>query len=162
MIKTIKMIFLVILFFSMSTLSALAIEKGGNVPNIFGKTLNGKLFLLYSAKKTPRLITFFSIICKPCKKELPEMAKLEKKYPKVAFVSVHADDYSNKKVKTFVDKLSDAPETIVCSSKAVKREYGFRGFPYSVMVDENGVVIDQFIGYNHANMQRLEKLLATY
>lgn len=162
MVKFIKLIFLAIIFFCMSSPTVIAIEKGEKAPNIFGKKLKGELFLLYSEKKAPRLITFFSILCKPCKKELPEMAKLEQKYPKVAFVSVHADDHNLEEVNTFVSGLVCAPENIVCTSKAVKRDYGFWGFPFSVMLDENGVVIEQFIGYSHANMQRLEKRLATY
>ena len=60
----------------------MAVVVGEAAPNIFGRTLDNNLFRL-SDITNPVVVNFFWVECKPCVKEMPELAKLEKSYPNV-------------------------------------------------------------------------------
>ena len=150
--------FLVLLFCFASVASAL--KTGEKTPDILGRKLGGGLFRLSAEKGKPLVLNFFSTSCKPCWEEMPELAALEKKYPAVKVVSVHAEDRDVAAVAVFVSKLSAAPATVVCGSAMVKKDFGIYGFPHTVVVDGKGMVLAQFRGYTPDNMTQLEKVMA--
>lgn len=150
-----------LIFFSMVILSppVFALKIRDSVPDIFGKTLSGHLFRLQAELGRPKVLNFFSTSCTPCKRELPELAVFEKKYPHVDVIAVHASSGSRETVRRFVDDLSAAPTVVVCGSSAVKDDFGFRGFPHTILVGGDGTVLAQFVGYSPDNMKRMERLL---
>lgn len=139
--------------------SGFALKNGDSVPDIFGKTLSGHLFRLQAELGRPKLLNFFSTSCAPCKKELPELAGFEKRYPNVDVIAVHASNTTREKVARFVESLAAAPKVVVCGSSAVKDDFGFLGFPHTILVGPDGTVLEQFVGYTPFNMQRMETRL---
>ena len=124
-----------------------ALTTGDSVPNIFGRTLNGKLFRL-SEVNGPMLLNFFSYTCLPCRKELPELAHLEQEYPDIRFIIVHVDEAEKEDIQAFVDALPSAPKTIVAASPMVKDSFGIKGLPYTVLVNSERLIQKRIIGFD--------------
>ena len=124
-----------------------AIRIGDDAPDILGRMTNKKLFKLSSYSGQIRLVNFFSVHCKPCKKELPELSLLEKEFPDIVMIAVHIGDQSIEKVNQFLSDLSGSPKRVVCSSMAVKTNYGFLGFPHTVIIDKHDRIHQIIPGY---------------
>lgn len=129
---------------------------GEPAPNLIGRNLDGKLYRLNSDEKKPKVINFFSVTCKPCKVEMPELAGLAKKYPGVKFISVNTDEISQEKVGEFVKSLSGAPSTIVLTGGQIKEVYMYTGLPHTVVMDGNNIIKMNLPGYE-GNVKRLEE-----
>lgn len=136
------------------------LKAGSAAPNIYGRKMDNSPFTLSSEAAGPKVISFFWVKCIPCKKELPEMAAMEKKYPNVKFIAVHADAGYAKELPAFLREIGAAPSTVVVADKAVAASYAFTAFPHTVVIDANNKVRLVLSGYDEANMARLEGFVA--
>src|SRR5487761_2537710 len=84
-------------------------QVGKLVPNLIGRTLDDKPYLLRKDIGTPKVVNLFAVTCKPCRVEMPELAKYEKRFKGVKFIAVHALDENPANVEKFVKSLADAP-----------------------------------------------------
>ena len=134
-------------------------EVGQPSPNLIGRTLNDTPYRLKSDKGSPKVINFFSVTCKPCRQEMPELAKLEKQYAGVKFISVHTQEAQPEAVEKFVKALPSAPSTIVLTSGGVQETFHYLGLPHTIVLDSNNVVLMNLVGYTPDNMRRLSKAL---
>ena len=134
-------------------------QIGKRVPNLIGRTLDDKPYLLNNDKGTPKVINFFWVNCKPCRVELPELAKLEKRFKNVKFISVHAEDENPAIVVKFVKSLSGAPSNIVLTEGGLNQSFNYLGLPHTIVLDSNNIVLMNLVGYTSENMQELEKKL---
>ena len=134
-------------------------QVGKRSPNLIGRTLNDKPYLLNNDKGTPKVINFFWVNCKPCRVEMPELAKLEKRFKDVKFISVHAEDENPAIVAKFVKSLSGAPSNIVLTEGGLNESFNYLGLPHTIVLDSNNIVLMNLVGYTSENMQELEKKL---
>jgi len=130
---------------------------GTPAPNIVGRTVVGSMFIMAKQKAGPKVINFFWVKCIPCKKELPEMARMEKEYPKVQFVAVHADSNPESEVAAFLAALPAHPATIVLAGRKMMALYNFTGFPHTVVLDSNNVITHVISGFTEDNMAKVEQ-----
>ena len=151
-----RLLFSIILFLSLFE-PAMAVTVGEPAPNIFGRTLDDKLFRLSDIKNSV-VVNFFWVECKPCVKEMPELAKLERLYPDVQVISVHVGDEDKTTVSSFINKLSAYPKTIVVASPRVKDSYQIRALPHTVVIKEGKIVVI-IEGFNEKGMTRLQQTL---
>ncbi len=140
--------------------SAEGLMLGSAAPNIFGRKMDDSPFTLSGEGAGPKVISFFWVKCVPCKKELPEMAAMEKKYPHVKFIAVHADAGYAKELPEFLREIGAFPSTIVVADNKVAASYSFKAFPHTVLVDTNNKVRLVLSGYDEGNMVRLEGFVA--
>jgi len=124
-------------------------------PNILGRTMDDKYYRLKQDTGKPKVINFFWVSCIPCKKEMPELAKLEKQFKGVKFISVHTEDEKAETVVKFVKSLSGAPSNIVMTSGGVKEAFKYNGLPHTMILDGDNVVLMNLSGYTPENMRRL-------
>jgi len=125
-----------------------ALTVGDTVPEIYGITINDDNFILSMYNGKLRLINFFSTNCKPCEKELPDLALLENEMPDIMIIAICVGNLNKTNVRKFIKKLSKAPKLVVCSGDFVKNDYGFHGLPHSVIIDKQGRVLKIIPGYN--------------
>lgn len=147
-----------------SALSGWAAEKNGPeigqpAPNLIGRTLDEKSYRLKSDKGMPKVINFFSVTCKPCRQEMPELAQLEKEYPGIKFISVHTQEEKPETVASFVKSLPGAPSIIVLTSGGLQETFNYMGLPHTLVLDSNNIVLMNLSGYTPDNTQRLIKEL---
>ncbi|HLP97297.1 MAG TPA: TlpA disulfide reductase family protein [Sideroxyarcus sp.] len=134
-------------------------EIGKPSPNLIGRTLDDKSYRLKGDQGAPKVINFFWVGCKPCRLEMPELAKLEKQYAGIKFISVHTQDELPESVEKFVKSLSGAPSTIVLTSGGVQETFNYMGLPHTIVLDSNNVVLLSLSGYTPDNMKLLNTTL---
>ena len=140
----------------------IAMEKGDNPPDIYGYTLDNEYFRL-SSLLAPMVVSFFSVTCLPCRYELPELAKLENRYPNISFVAVHVDytDISMNDIKAFINSLKGSPARIISSGSIVMDDYDIKALPYTVVLDKEGYIHSTQHGYKkNETIEELEMLLS--
>ena len=147
---------------------ASATELGEPAPNIIGKFLggerNGEWFRLNRAPAQPTLVNFFWVDCLPCAEELPELAQLERQFPRVRFLAVHAEDDDAEAISQYLAKLPAHPRNILQGSSRLQKVYAESGYdflplPYTVLVNSQGLLTYRSTGYNAATIQRLTAAL---
>lgn len=134
-------------------------EKGQPSPNLIGRTLDDQSYRLKSDKGRPKVINFFWVQCKPCKLEMPELAKMEKQHPGVKFIAVHTQEEKPEAVVKFIQSLPSAPSNIVLTSGGVQESFQYAGLPHTLLLDAENIVLLSLSGYTPANMQRLEQAI---
>ena len=155
-----KFIWAALLLASPAAMSAtIGPEVGQPAPNLVGHTLDDQIYRLKSDKGSPKVINFFWVSCKPCRQEMPELAKLEKQYAGVKFISVHTQPDNPENVAKFVKSLSGAPSNIVLTSGGLQDTFHYLGLPHTIVLDSDNVVLMNLVGYTPDNMRRLGKVL---
>lgn len=132
---------------------------GTEAPKLIARSLDDKLYLLSRDKDRPKVMNFFWVQCVPCKTEMPELAKLEKAYPKVEFISVHASSESAEDVAKFIQDLPEAPSHIVVTQSAARDSFNVKGLPHTIIMNQNNIVQANLVGYTAKNMIVLKKML---
>ena len=139
-------------------------EVGKIVPPLDGRTLSGDLYLLRKDVGRPKVINFFWVECHPCSEEMPEMARLEKRFSGVKFISVHtslnAASVEEVKVAEFIKKLKAAPSNIVLSTnRELGSIFNIQALPHTMVLDGNNKVLINITGYNADTIKALESTL---
>lgn len=132
---------------------------GAEAPKLIARSLEDKLYLLSHDKESPKVMNFFWVQCVPCKAEMPELAKLEKAYPKVEFISVHASSESMEEVSKFIQGLPAAPSRIVVTQSAARDAFNVKGLPHTIIMSQKNIVLGNLVGYTPQNMAALKKML---
>ena len=150
-------------FFIFNLLICISIGWTGtnHLPNIKFKDLKNKrqaLSQYYS--DGPILINIWNLACEPCKKEMKELDKLNKKYGAQGFevVSINIDNTrSMSKVKSYVNSQKYS-FTVLSDPKAeFFRKMGGKVMPFVIIADSTGEIINRHVGYNPGDEIRLEK-----
>lgn len=128
-------------------------------PTIMGRTMEDRLYRLANDTDRPKVISFFWTQCGHCKQELPELAKMEKKYTKVKFIAVHTKDEPPETVKKFLRSLSASPSTVILTTGSIQEEFLYKGLPHTVVLDAENTVLANFSGYTPQNMKQLNILV---
>ena len=157
-----------LLLFCLLASNAASVELGERVPNIIGRVLggeqDGEWFRLNRVPPRPTLVNFFWVNCIPCAEELPELARLERQFPSVRFLAVHAEDDDASAIRAYLAKLPAHPSNILQGSSRLQEVYSetadeFLPLPYTVLIDSQGFLTYRSTGYNAATIQRLTQAL---
>ena len=135
-----KKIFMILtMIFSLTSLSAM--DGKNTAPNFEATTLTGKKVTLEQFKgKKVVWLTFWATWCPYCKKEIPALKEIQKKYgDKVEILAINIG------VRDSVEKAQDyafehdLPYDIIFSND-ITTLYGVRGTPTQVVIDINGKI----------------------
>ena len=111
------------------------------------------------------LINFWATWCKPCEDEMPAMQRLNPALRPDGFellaVSVDKDAPV---VAAFRDRMALSFPILLDPDEAVSRLYQTAGYPESLLVDREGIVIERYVGPREwdreAYVARIRALLA--
>lgn len=92
------------------------------------------------------LLDFWATWCPPCRKELPEVAKLYASYRDKGLVVLGISQEGGGTVKHFFRKQGFAFPTLDDPGGRVSREYGANAIPDVVVIDSDGVVRAHYVG----------------
>ncbi len=140
-------------------------KKGDRALNFFLQTYNPvksghkRVFLdkLVGKKvKEPKkllLLSFFNIDCKPCRKELPFLEKLHKRYKDAGLqvLVINCDSKANKveqMIEYVVEEQAFSFPVLKDRFQALQRRYGVGSFPTMYIIDSQGLIVDVRVGYN--------------
>lgn len=145
-------------------LPAVAAEmQQGQAPPFAARDIDGNRFdLAEQMEQGPVAITFWATWCKPCRKELPELAKLQRRYAGAGFavVAVSGDSpVDAAKIRPYV-KSARFPFVVVHDVDGeVRRRFEVEAFPTTFLVDRAGNVVHRQVGYRRGDEAILERAL---
>jgi cytochrome c biogenesis protein CcmG, thiol:disulfide interchange protein DsbE len=158
--------FFALLLFTAFIGAAKAQDK--TLPNVMVETLDGKKVKLSELENDgkPIYISFWALWCVNCIKELNTVTDMYADWQKetgVKIVALSIDDERNKqKVKPFVSGKGWDYEILLDPNSDVKRAMNINQIPYSMIIDGNGKVVWEHIGYSPGDenevLEQLKKL----
>ena len=124
-----------------------------SLPSVNVKTLEGNQFNFKNIdnNNNPIIISFWATWCKPCTKELNNIAEVYEDWQdetNVKLVAVSIDDRrSQSKVSPYVNSSGWEYEIYIDSNSDLKRAMGVSTVPHTFLLDKNKQIIWQHRGY---------------
>ena len=141
---------LISLLLLVSTISFAQIK---NLPNVDVKKIDGSSFNFKNIDNNgdPIVISFWATWCKPCTKELNNIAEVYEDWQdetNVKLVAVSIDDRrSQSKVAAYVNSSGWEYEIYIDPNSDLKRAMGVSTVPHTFLLDKNKQIIWQHRGY---------------
>ncbi len=149
---------LVLMSITFSSVQAASIDKPA--PDFTLKSLSGKNIKLSEQAGNVVMLNFWASWCGPCRKEMPLMDDLYKKYKKLGFVILGVNvEQELKLAKSF---LADTPvdfPILFDASNQVSKAYDVIAMPTTVMIDRNGKVRYIHKGYKAGDEKKYKKMV---
>jgi thiol-disulfide isomerase/thioredoxin len=93
------------------------------------------------------ILNFWATWCAPCKKEMPSLEKLSKKYPEILIYPINLEKPNKDKAKKFFTDLEISKLNIYFDPKfSLVKLFNMRGVPTSILIDKNGKEFGRVIG----------------
>jgi len=106
----------------------------------------------------PLIINFWFSTCEPCRREMPVLAAAYRQYgDSIRFVGVNMND-SATVARTFAKKYGVTYELFTEPSGALVTELGIATAPFTIFINSDGHIVDQFAGELTASI--LDELIA--
>lgn len=131
---------------------ALAVGVGDVPPDYLGKSADKAKIYLSESNGKIRIITFWATWCPPCLKELPVLNAVQKKggADRIQVIAVNINDRQID-FRRALRKLKDYEiDFVFDNKKSVADKYDVEGIPHMLIVDVDGRVAFQHVGYNES------------
>lgn len=150
------------LLFSGTTAQA-APRPGQPAPAFKAFAISGQPVSLESLRGSVVILDFWATWCPPCRESIPFLSELHRKYAKqgLQIVGMSVDEAGERHVKSFAAE-KNIPYQIVMASTKVQADYGVRALPVLFVLDKNGVVVEQMLGFSANHGRVLENLVKKY
>ena len=116
--------------------SVITMDK--DAPPISLSKVDGGEFSLGDTQAKVIIINFWATWCKVCKKEMPSLDALDKKYDDIAVVMVAGD--SHKRVKKYLADKDYGFTVIIDQYGTAMKDYGVVAFPHTFIIKKGRVV----------------------
>lgn len=151
--------------FSLIVLSGMS--QKNEVPSVMLKDIQGNYFSSeeFSNDGKPYIINFWATWCSPCKRELNTIADLYDDWVDetgVKIIAISIDDSrTSRNVKPYVNASGWDFEVYLDENGDFKRAMNVASPPYTFLVDGDGKIVYEHIGYSPGDEDELyEKLLS--
>jgi len=144
--------------FAFSPVYASTLDKPA--PDFTLKSLGGKNLKLSEYAGNVVMLNFWASWCGPCRKEMPLLNDLHKKYESLGFVILGVNvEQELKLAKSFLkDTPVDFP-ILFDSSNQVSQAYEVIAMPTTIMIDRNGNVRYLHKGYKAGDERKYRKMV---
>lgn len=155
-------IFLITAFlFAALPLSAdAAARRGQPVPEFRQFAVTGLPISSEGLKGSVVIIDFWATWCPHCKQALPFLNGLQQRYGKqgLQVVGMSVDELPAQDIRTYAaERKLEYP--MVMAPRSLQQEFGVRALPVLFVVNRNGVVVEQMLGFSEAHARSLENLI---
>jgi thiol-disulfide isomerase/thioredoxin len=123
------------------------------------KDITGKKYNIKELAGKVIVINFWFINCPPCRREIPELNDLVKRYANdtsVVFIAIALDSRSD--LKTFL-KENPYNYNIIDDGSSLAGKYGVTAFPTHVILDKQGIVRFHTSGFGWTTMHWINKII---
>ena len=103
------------------------------------------------------LLNFGASWCPPCREEIPDFIKVQKKYQSKDFTILGVSIEDKEPTKTYAKKVGINFPVLYAEEEGTKiaNKYGMIGIPYSLLIDQNQKIIAIYPSYQTLNEARL-------
>lgn len=109
------------------------------------------------------LINFFATWCPPCRKEIPSLIELQKKYgPQgLAIIGISLDESGSAQVARFAEKMGITYPVLMSDPQTLKAFGEITAIPTSFLFNPQGTLVKRYEGYTdqHTLEKELRKIL---
>ncbi len=146
-IKPLLYVFLLFTSLTANTGTAGEIPAGHRLPGAPLDGLNVQSRSLADYHGKPLLINVWASWCSPCRREMPSLERLAKKYNGKQFnlIGISTDDYRDK-AQAFLKKLDIHFDNFIDHQVKLENMLGASTIPLTVFIDANGRIIDKVYG----------------
>lgn len=143
----------VIISATLVLLSFMSFAQSQDIPTTKVRDINGKQFSFNETFEKGKItvVSFWATWCIPCKQEIAAIqSKLPewKKQVDFNFMTVSIDDArATAMVKTYAKSKGWDFPTYVDPNSDLKRSLGFQNPPFTMIIDQNGKIVYQHVGY---------------
>ena len=137
-----------------------AVKTGQPAPAFKLFAINGQPVSNEALKGSITILDFWATWCPPCRESIPFFIELHRKYGKqgLQIIGMNVDETGERHLKSFATERN-IPYPIVTAPRKLQDEYGVRALPVLFVLDKNGVVIHQMLGFSAPQGQALERLI---
>lgn len=140
------------------------LPNGTEAPNFELETLDGKTVRLSDLKGKPVFLDFWATWCGPCRRALPHTEEFAKQYKDKAHILTINLREDAEKVRAFVERGQYTFPVLMDADGSVAQKYGVRGIPHFVIIDAEGKIFHNQVGYGpgveKSLKQKLEEAIA--
>ncbi|HEX7064666.1 MAG TPA: thiol-disulfide oxidoreductase ResA [Bacillales bacterium] len=120
-----------------------AIAEGDPAPNFVLENLDGEKVKLSDFRGKGVLLNFWGTWCEPCKDEMPYLNAVYQQGMKgVVIIGVNIGQ-PHLTVSNFANRYDIKFPMLLDKSNAVTNRYNIGNIPSSILIDENGVIVDK-------------------
>jgi peroxiredoxin len=107
--------------------------------------LNGQAWTLKELRGKVVVVNFWATWCPPCRKEMPDLESLYKKYKDEGLVILAISDEDAAKVKPFIEQQGVKYPVLLDPGRKVSGLFQIQGLPRTFVYDREGKLIEQSI-----------------
>jgi peroxiredoxin len=107
--------------------------------------LDGHTYSLDSLRGKVVLLNFWATWCPPCRREMPDMEKLYRRFSSKGLVVLAVSDEKRETVEEFLAKQSYTFPVVLDPGRTVNTAFGIEGIPNSFLFDRDGKLVAQSI-----------------
>ena len=121
--------------------------RGVQAPDFRLTDLEGRSHRLENYRGKVVLLDFWASWCAPCRRELPAIEKLHRRYGGRGLVVLAVNSEEEKVARTFVKKYGYTFTVLTDVRGSVFDDYAVSSIPVTVVVDREGRISAHFVGY---------------
>ncbi|HEX2768271.1 MAG TPA: TlpA disulfide reductase family protein [Geobacteraceae bacterium] len=131
-------------------------QKGQPAPSIKVTTASGQTVSLANYKGYVLVLDFFASWCEPCKRSIPHLIELNRKYGKQGLQILGLSlDEDREDLNQFVMPLK-LNYPVALADENLQSGYGLRSIPTLVLIDKKGIVVEKYMGLTDEMRKTLE------
>jgi peroxiredoxin len=108
-------------------------------------SMDGKTYSLDALRGKVVLLNFWATWCPPCRKEMPDMETLSRRFEKQGLVVLAISDEDRETVATFLSKQKYTFPVLLDPVRKANNAFGVEGIPKSFIFDREGKLVAQAI-----------------
>ena len=89
----------------------------------------------------PMVLEFWATWCGPCRKSIPHLNEIYKKYQEKGLLAVGVTDEDRPTVDAFLKKMEMNYSVAIDDDGALERSFGITGIPHAMLVDKTGKIV---------------------
>lgn len=130
-----------------------AVRVGDVAPDFTLELVDGSIFTLSEQKGKVVLLNFWSSWCGPCVREMPAFERLYQEYgEELKIVAIDGLEYRERMDK-FLESTDYTFPFAFDEDSVVNMMYPSDGIPYTVIIDQEGIVQNTYVGAADADQQ---------